>query len=90
MAGNHFVFSPFSSGRRGCPGYRIGLKMVRTTLANLMHRFEVKLVQGMKPQDICMEEENGLITYPKQPLPIIMEPDQPIFIESLIMTIMKS
>ncbi|KAL8485842.1 hypothetical protein ACS0TY_027945 [Phlomoides rotata] len=75
--GSNFSFLPFGSGRRRCPGYNLALKVVPTTFANLLHGFNFKLVEGMRPQDICMEEEYGLTTHPKLPLSIIMEPTLP-------------
>nr|WET52763.1 cytochrome P450 92B63 [Callicarpa americana] len=80
MLGNNFALLPFGSGRRRCPGYSLGLKIVRTTLTNLIHGFDLKLVQGMRPEDICMEELYGLTTHPKQPLSIIMEPTLPAYL----------
>ncbi|KAL8485822.1 hypothetical protein ACS0TY_027925 [Phlomoides rotata] len=76
--GSNFSFLPFGSGRRRCPGYNLALRMVPTTFANLLHGFDFKLVEGMKPQDICMEEEYGLTTHPKLHLSIIMEPTLPL------------
>ncbi|KAL8482419.1 hypothetical protein ACS0TY_028551 [Phlomoides rotata] len=75
--GSNFSFLPFGSGRRRCPGYNLALKVVPTTFANLLHGFNFILVEGMRPQDICMEEEYGLSTHPKLPLSIIMEPTLP-------------
>ncbi|KAL8485834.1 hypothetical protein ACS0TY_027937 [Phlomoides rotata] len=75
--GSIFSLFPFGSGRRGCPGYNFALKMVLTTFANLLHGFNLVLVEGMKPQDICMEEKYGLSTHPKLPISIIMEPTLP-------------
>ncbi|PIN03541.1 Cytochrome P450 CYP2 subfamily [Handroanthus impetiginosus] len=72
MLGSNFALLPFGSGRRRCPGYNLGLKIVRTTVANLVHGFELK-VDG----DICMEELYGLTVRPKESLVIIMEPTLP-------------
>ncbi|GER27577.1 cytochrome P450 92B1 [Striga asiatica] len=77
LLGGDFALLPFGSGRRRCPGYRLGLKMVRTTLANLLHGFDLRLTEGMSREDICMEEEYGLSTHPKVPISIIMEPTLP-------------
>ncbi|XP_042035665.1 trimethyltridecatetraene synthase-like [Salvia splendens] len=74
MTGSDFSLLPFSSGRRRCPGYKLGLKLVQTTLANLLHGFDMRLVEGMGPQDICLEELYGLTVHPKESLEIIMEP----------------
>ncbi|KAK4490012.1 hypothetical protein RD792_000666 [Penstemon davidsonii] len=77
ILGSNFALLPFGSGRRRCPGYKLGLKVVRTMLANLLHGFDWKLVEGMKVEDVCLEEEYGLTTHPKVPLQIIMEPTLP-------------
>ncbi|KAH6763859.1 hypothetical protein C2S51_015108 [Perilla frutescens var. frutescens] len=80
--GNNFSLLPFGSGRRMCVGYKLGDKMVGTALANWLHGFELKLVEGMRAQDICMDEVYGLSVHPKQPLPIIMEPALPTHLYS--------
>ncbi|KAL0290014.1 UNVERIFIED_CONTAM: cytochrome [Sesamum calycinum] len=67
IMGSNFSILPFGSGRRRCPGYALGLKVIRTTLANLLHGFELKLVGGMKPEDVSVEEVYGLTTHPKEP-----------------------
>ncbi|KAL3638656.1 hypothetical protein CASFOL_016563 [Castilleja foliolosa] len=77
MLGSNFALLPFGSGRRRCPGYNLGLKIVRTTLANLIHGFDLRLVEGMRVEDICIEEEYGLTTHPKKPLHVIFEPTLP-------------
>ncbi|KAL0456317.1 UNVERIFIED_CONTAM: cytochrome [Sesamum latifolium] len=77
LTGGNFTLLPFGSGQRRCPGYHLGLKIVRTTFANLLHGFNLKLVDGMRSKDICMEELYGLTVRPKEPLAIIMEPILP-------------
>ncbi|XP_019262497.1 PREDICTED: cytochrome P450 71A1-like [Nicotiana attenuata] len=74
IKGQNFTLLPFGSGRRRCPGYSLGIKVVRTTIANLLHGFNWKLTGGMKAEDISMEEIYGLTTHPKKPTSIIMEP----------------
>lgn len=37
-------------------GYRLGLKMITSTLANMLHRFEWNLPDNMKPEDLSTEE----------------------------------
>ncbi|GMP36940.1 hypothetical protein CsSME_00008871 [Camellia sinensis var. sinensis] len=39
MRGQSFELLPFGSGRRMCPGYSLGLKMIRSILANMLHGF---------------------------------------------------
>lgn len=74
MDGHNFAFLPFGSGRRRCPGYSLGLKVIRATLANMLHGFNWKLPEGMKPESISVEEHYGLTTHPKFPVLVIMEP----------------
>ncbi|KAH6763858.1 hypothetical protein C2S51_015107 [Perilla frutescens var. frutescens] len=77
MSGSNFALLPFGSGRRRCPGYNLGLKIVRTTLANLLHGYDLKLIDSMMPQDVSIEEEYGLSTHPKHPIALFMEPTLP-------------
>ncbi|XP_004237820.1 cytochrome P450 71A1 [Solanum lycopersicum] len=74
IKGQNFALLPFGSGRRKCPGYSLGMKVVRTTMANLMHGFNWKLGGDTKPEDISMDEIYGLTTHPKEPISLIMEP----------------
>ncbi|KAH6802331.1 hypothetical protein C2S51_033777 [Perilla frutescens var. frutescens] len=73
MLGSNYAFLPFGSGRRKCPGYNLGLKIVRTTLANLVHGFDMKLGESMRVEDVCMHEMDGFVIRPKLPLTIVME-----------------
>ncbi|XP_057793710.1 trimethyltridecatetraene synthase-like [Salvia miltiorrhiza] len=77
MTGGNFALLPFGSGRRICPAYNLGLKIVRTTLANLLHGFEVELEEGMRGEDVSLEEQYGLATNPKHPVSIIVKPTLP-------------
>ncbi|XVF12362.1 hypothetical protein REPUB_Repub08aG0110600 [Reevesia pubescens] len=47
--GNNFHFFPFGSGRRTCVGMPLAEKMVAHLLAVLVHSFEWKLPDGIKP-----------------------------------------
>ncbi|PIA38226.1 hypothetical protein AQUCO_02800120v1 [Aquilegia coerulea] len=78
MSGKDFTLLPFGAGRRKCPGYILGLRIVRTTIANIFHGFNWKLPKGMKHEDICMVERYGLTTCPEVPLTIIPEARLPI------------
>ncbi|KAK7846890.1 cytochrome p450 76c4 [Quercus suber] len=39
VKGKNFELLPFGSGRRMCPSYSLGLKVVSSTLANMLHGF---------------------------------------------------
>lgn len=74
VEGQNFALLPFGSGRRSCPGKTLALKVIRSILGNLLHGFNWKLLPGVKPEDICMEEFYGSSTRPKYSFPIIFEP----------------
>ena len=74
VKGHDFELLPFGSVRRMCPGYSLGLKVIQSSLANLLHGFRWKLPRGMKPEDLNMEEFFGLSTPKKFPLVMVTEP----------------
>lgn len=77
VKGHDFELLPFGSGRRMCPGYSLGLKVIQSSLANLLHGFNWKLPVGMKAEDLNMEEIFGLSTPKKFPLVAMPEPRLP-------------
>lgn len=74
VKGHDFELLPFGSGRRMCPGYNLGLKVIQVSLANLLHGFNWRLPDGMKNADLSMEEIFGLSTPKKDPLQAVVEP----------------
>ncbi|WOG84350.1 hypothetical protein DCAR_0103533 [Daucus carota subsp. sativus] len=69
--GQHYEFIPFGAGRRMCPAMTMGLASVESILANLLYCFDWQLPDGMKPEDINMEEEVGLTINKKFPLQLV-------------------
>ncbi|KAM7272384.1 hypothetical protein ACFE04_027047 [Oxalis oulophora] len=69
--GQHFEYLPFGGGRRGCPGVIMAMSNIELALANLLHCFDWKLPDGMKEEDISMEEGHGLSIYKKEPLQLL-------------------
>ncbi|KAG7532756.1 Cytochrome P450 [Arabidopsis thaliana x Arabidopsis arenosa] len=67
--GQDFMYIPFGSGRRRCPGIRFGLTMAEVTLANLVKRFDwrakVKPLGHDKPD---LAEATGVDVCRKFPL----------------------
>ncbi|CAE6220749.1 unnamed protein product [Arabidopsis arenosa] len=67
--GQDFMYIPFGSGRRRCPGIRFGLTMAEVTLANLVKRFDwrtnVKPLGDDKPD---LAEATGVDVCRKFPL----------------------
>ncbi|KDP26674.1 hypothetical protein JCGZ_17832 [Jatropha curcas] len=58
--GQNFEFLPFGAGRRICPGIHMATITVEIVLANLLYCFDWKLPDGMKREDIDMEEQPGI------------------------------
>lgn len=54
--GNYFGFIPFGAGRRVCPGIPLAYRVAHTMVAMLIHNFEWKLEDGIKPEDMDMRE----------------------------------
>ncbi|XP_047327269.1 trimethyltridecatetraene synthase-like [Impatiens glandulifera] len=77
VKGHDFELLPFGSGRRMCPGYSLGLKVIQTSLANLLHGYKWSLPNGMSPEDLNMDEIFGLSTPKKIPLVTVVEPRLP-------------
>ncbi|XP_058227308.1 trimethyltridecatetraene synthase-like [Rhododendron vialii] len=78
VKGQDFELLPFGSGRRMCPGYMLGLKVIQSSLANLLHGFTWNLPDGMKKEDLDMEELFGLSMPKKFPLAVVAKPRLPL------------
>lgn len=83
VKGNDFELLPFGAGRRMCPGYSLGIKVIESSLANLLHGFTWKLPANMVGKDLEMEELYGLSTSRKNPLVTIADPRLPVEMYSL-------
>lgn len=83
VKGQDFELLPFGSGRRMCPGYSLGLKVIESSFANLLHGYNWRLPENMRPQDLNMEEIFGLSTPRKFPLVAVAEPRLPLDLYSL-------
>uniref|UniRef100_A0A0E0M1R3 Reverse transcriptase zinc-binding domain-containing protein n=1 Tax=Oryza punctata TaxID=4537 RepID=A0A0E0M1R3_ORYPU len=77
VKGQDFELLPFGSGRRMCPGYSLGLKVIQVSLANLLHGFAWRLPDGMTKEQLSMEEIFGLSTPRKFPLDVVVESKLP-------------
>lgn len=77
VKGHDFELLPFGAGRRMCPGYSLGLKVIQLTLANLLHGFKWRLPEPVTEKDLDMDEIFGLSTPRKVPLEAVVEPRLP-------------
>ncbi|OUZ99480.1 Cytochrome P450 [Macleaya cordata] len=66
--GQDFELIPFGSGRRICPGLPLAHRMVHLMLGSLINLFDWKLEDGLKPEDLDMEEKFGLTLSKAEPL----------------------
>uniref|UniRef100_A0A7N1A9Q2 Cytochrome P450 n=1 Tax=Kalanchoe fedtschenkoi TaxID=63787 RepID=A0A7N1A9Q2_KALFE len=69
--GQHFELLPFGGGRRICPGINMAMATIELVLANMLHRFDWKLPDGMKAEELDMEEGAGITTFKKVPLKLV-------------------
>ncbi|KAE8648697.1 cytochrome P450 71B26 [Cucumis sativus] len=73
--GQNYELLPFGGGRRVCPGMNMGIFTVELTLANLLLCFDWKLGDGMKEEDVDMEEDFfGISVAKKSPLKLVPIP----------------
>uniref|UniRef100_A0ACD6AKD6 Uncharacterized protein n=1 Tax=Avena sativa TaxID=4498 RepID=A0ACD6AKD6_AVESA len=71
LNGTHFQLLPFGAGRRICPGMAMALMNVEFTLANMLCGFDWALPEGVKAEDVSMEEAGGLTFHRKTPLVLV-------------------
>ncbi|XP_015881978.2 geraniol 8-hydroxylase [Ziziphus jujuba] len=68
VKGTSFGLIPFGGGRRICPGLPLATRMLYLMLASLIHSFDWKLEDGIKPEDVNMEDKFGISLEMAQPL----------------------
>ncbi|MED6219484.1 hypothetical protein PIB30_036265 [Stylosanthes scabra] len=61
-------------GRRMCPGLNFGLANVEFAVAMLLYHFNWELPNGVKPEDLDMNEEKGAVVGRKNNLYLIPTP----------------
>ena len=72
--GTNFEYIPFGAGRRICPGLSFGLANTEFALAKLLYHFDWELPEGMKPEDLGMDEAYGAVVGRKRNLYFIPTP----------------
>ncbi|CAN1174488.1 Geraniol 8-hydroxylase [Linum perenne] len=68
VGGNNFELIPFGGGRRICPGLPLAMRMLHMMLGSLVHWFNWKLVDGVDPMSLDMEEKFGITLQKAKPL----------------------
>ncbi|KAI3504570.1 hypothetical protein L1887_26148 [Cichorium endivia] len=69
--GLHFELLPFGAGRRKCPGIQFAMAISKLALANLVYKFDFKVPNGGKVEELDMSESTGLTVHRKYPLLVI-------------------
>ncbi|KAM7476814.1 hypothetical protein LguiB_024057 [Lonicera macranthoides] len=77
MKGHDFRLLPFGAGRRVCPGAQLGINLATSMLGHLLHHFSWAPPNGLKPEEIDMSENPGLVTYMRTPVQAVPNPRLP-------------
>ncbi|KAK9073552.1 hypothetical protein SSX86_007876 [Deinandra increscens subsp. villosa] len=72
--GLHYEFLPFGAGRRGCPGLHFAIVLIELILANIVHKVNFELPNGVKDVDLDMTVANGVTVQRKFPLLVMASP----------------
>ncbi|GLJ21194.1 hypothetical protein SUGI_0388060 [Cryptomeria japonica] len=75
--GRDFRIIPFGAGRRRCPGYNLGLRMIHFAVASFVHAFDCSLPPGEEPQDLDMSEKFEVSIHRSVPLNLFATPRLP-------------
>ncbi|KAJ9540577.1 hypothetical protein OSB04_027083 [Centaurea solstitialis] len=71
FGGDNFDMVPFGAGRRSCPAFSSAATTVELTIANLLHWFDWEVPNGLKMEDLDMEENGSLVVSRKSPLCLV-------------------
>ncbi|KAM7267018.1 hypothetical protein ACFE04_009184 [Oxalis oulophora] len=66
-----FRMLPFGAGRRICPAAQLSSNFVSLMVGSLLHQFKWMLPEGVKPEDIDLSENPGLVSYMARPLEVV-------------------
>lgn len=68
FGGEDYELIPFGSGLRMCVGMEMASKMVQVMLGSLIHSVNWKLEDGMKPEDIDVDDKLGFNLQKAKPM----------------------
>ncbi|KAK9069916.1 hypothetical protein SSX86_010314 [Deinandra increscens subsp. villosa] len=72
--GSQFEWLAFGAGRRGCPGIQFSAPVMELLVANIIYKFDIKLPNGIKNEDLDMTEAFGFTINRKFPLLVSVSP----------------
>ncbi|KAL5206065.1 hypothetical protein ABZP36_034274 [Zizania latifolia] len=73
--GERLEFMPFGAGRRACPGTPMATRVVTLVLASVLHAFEWRLPDGMRPCDVDVRGRFGTSLNMVTPLKAVPVPN---------------
>ncbi|KAK9758023.1 hypothetical protein RND81_01G201400 [Saponaria officinalis] len=76
VKGRDFELIPFGAGRRFCPGYPLAFRMNHLLLATVLQSFDWKPSEGVRAQDIDVEETFAFSLHKAWPLLALPLPRQ--------------
>ncbi|KAD4179758.1 hypothetical protein E3N88_28349 [Mikania micrantha] len=70
---DQFDMTPFGGGRRSCPGFNLATSILEVVVANLFNNIDWKAPNGMRNEDLDVEEneEGSLLVAKKTPLYLV-------------------
>ena len=71
IKGTNFELAPFGAGRRICPGMQLAIRILLLMLGSLINSFNWKLEDGIKLEDIDMDDKFGITLQKAQPLRVV-------------------
>ncbi|KAK1421122.1 hypothetical protein QVD17_23230 [Tagetes erecta] len=71
FGGGNCEMVPFGGGRRSCPAMNMAPTTVETAIANLLYGFDWEVPDGVKKEDLNMEEDGCIVVRRKLPLYLV-------------------
>ncbi|KAI7736801.1 LOW QUALITY PROTEIN: hypothetical protein M8C21_011236 [Ambrosia artemisiifolia] len=71
FVGENFDMVPFGGGRRSCPAFNQAVTTVELTIANLLHVFDWEVPDGLRNEELNMEEKGSLVVCRKSSLCLV-------------------
>ncbi|KAK1421120.1 hypothetical protein QVD17_23228 [Tagetes erecta] len=71
FVGENFDMVPFGGGRRSCPAFSQAATTVELTLGNLLYFFDWEVGDGLKNEELNMEEKGSLVVFRKSSLSLV-------------------
>lgn len=71
FVGDNFDMVPFGGGRRSCPAFSQAATTVELTIGNLLYFFDWDVGDGLKNEELSMEEKGSLVVFRKSSLCLV-------------------